>query len=243
MGATQHFAIGPNGEINDVMELTLMTPGDAAILGAQRARVHAELVDRLEQVVRTANDVEGDLIGSLQSATRQSINVDLNASVEAAAAFGDTLGGSTVLAPPKGGAVGDNAGYWASLTAAQQKQVLDKHPEWVGNLDGVPASVRDQANRSLLASERTRLQGVASKLQAELDSNIFGGTFSNADAGLEQTREKLKALTRSRRPWRNRTDTCCCWTSATRFRRPRSLSEMWIPPSTYPSTRTGSTTL
>lgn len=194
VGATQHFAIGPNGEINDVMELTMMTPQDAAILGQQRARVLAELIDRIEQVVRTANDVEGDLVASLERAAREAITVDVNGSVEAAAALGDAEGGATVLEPPKGGGVGDNAGYWASLTPAQQRDVVNKHPEWVGNLDGVPASARDQANRSLLSSERTRLQAVATKLQAELDDNHFGGTFSNADAGLEQTKEKLKAI-------------------------------------------------
>ena len=62
------------------------------------------------------------------------------------------------------------------------------------NGPGIPAADRDRANRALLETERVRLERVAERLATELDGNIFGGLFSNADAGLEQTRRKLAAL-------------------------------------------------
>lgn len=45
---------------------------------------------------------------------------------------------------------------------------LENHPEWIGNLDGVPAHYRDQANRARIPSERARLQAERDKVAAQL---------------------------------------------------------------------------
>lgn len=43
--------------------------------------------------------------------------------------------------------------YWESLTPAQQQALLTQHPDVVGNTDGLPAAVRDDANRASLARD------------------------------------------------------------------------------------------
>ncbi len=54
-----------------------------------------------------------------------------------------------IVNPPKAAAV---ARLWSGLTAGEQKALLRSAPELVGNLDGVPYSVRDTANRAFLAA-------------------------------------------------------------------------------------------
>lgn len=52
----------------------------------------------------------------------------------------------------------DNAAWWNSLTPAQRAAMLAIHPEIVGNLDGLPADVRDNANRSAMDNLITSLE-------------------------------------------------------------------------------------
>src|SRR5699024_68710 len=50
---------------------------------------------------------------------------------------------------PAGATEVEVARWWNELDPAAQQHVLDHHPEWVGNLDGIPAWARDEANRTL----------------------------------------------------------------------------------------------
>ena len=36
--------------------------------------------------------------------------------------------------------------WWTSLTKAQQENIINKHPAWIGNLDGIPSNDRHKAN-------------------------------------------------------------------------------------------------
>jgi hypothetical protein len=36
--------------------------------------------------------------------------------------------------------------WWTSLTDAQRQNIINKHPSWIGNLNGIPMNVRHQAN-------------------------------------------------------------------------------------------------
>lgn len=36
--------------------------------------------------------------------------------------------------------------WWTSLTDAQRENIIEKHPAWIGNLDGIPLEYRYQAN-------------------------------------------------------------------------------------------------
>ncbi|MFJ9796096.1 alpha/beta hydrolase [Streptomyces sp. NPDC101145] len=73
------------------------------------------------------------------------------------AAAGDYL--ASLPQPPRGGTPQDNAAWWQGLTAEQRSAWLSLHPALVGAMDGLPAAVRDEANRVVLNEHlaRTRL--------------------------------------------------------------------------------------
>ena len=48
--------------------------------------------------------------------------------------------------------------WWTSLTDAQRKNIIEKHPAWIGNLNGIPSNTRDEANRRVLNIMRENLK-------------------------------------------------------------------------------------
>lgn len=52
--------------------------------------------------------------------------------------------------PPKGGSPKANAAWWKDLTPQQRADYLSVHPGAVGAMNGLPAEVRDEANRTVL---------------------------------------------------------------------------------------------
>ncbi|MDQ1199598.1 alpha/beta hydrolase [Rhodococcus sp. SORGH_AS_0303] len=56
------------------------------------------------------------------------------------------------------------------------------------------AAVLDTANRARMAEDRERLVVAERDLSARLDDAAFGGAFSNVDAGLAETRQRLAAI-------------------------------------------------
>jgi Alpha/beta hydrolase len=80
------------------------------------------------------------------------------------------LTGPAAPPPPPGGTPVQNEEWWRSLTPEQQRDVLINNPQLVGNLDGLPAEVRDAANRARLESEGTRLDGEIATTQARLEA-------------------------------------------------------------------------
>lgn len=161
---------------------------------AERDRVQAEVADRVEQILRRADDVDNDIADVIGAALLGTISEGESTTLAQAAEAGAAQGGLSVLAPPQGGTPGDNSGWWAALSEAERRQILRSHPEWIGNLDGVPAKYRDEANRARLPIERARLEAEAQRLREELDGNLFGGTFSGADDQLAEVEAKLDSL-------------------------------------------------
>ncbi|CAG6398574.1 alpha/beta hydrolase family protein [Streptomyces cocklensis] len=70
---------------------------------------------------------------------------------------------SHIKPPPKNGRPQDNADWWKSLTPQEQADYLAAYPGRIGALDGLPATVRDEANRTVLSETR-------GKYQTQLDS-------------------------------------------------------------------------
>ncbi|MEU8622927.1 alpha/beta hydrolase [Streptomyces sp. NPDC048623] len=60
--------------------------------------------------------------------------------------------------PPRDGSPKDNANWWKGLDAEQQAAWLSLRPEAVGALDGLPSTVRDEANRVVLAEKHGQYQ-------------------------------------------------------------------------------------
>ncbi|MFF0816137.1 alpha/beta hydrolase [Rhodococcus sp. NPDC003318] len=107
-----------------------------------------------------------------------------------AAAVGLAAGALTAsphdLTPPEPGATpADNAHYWAALSEDQRHRVLAEHPGWIGNLDGIPAAVRDAANRAQLAADVRSLELLIDR--AAQDPWVF-------DWGRPEVRPDLLAL-------------------------------------------------
>ncbi|WP_280491066.1 alpha/beta hydrolase [Nocardia asiatica] len=80
------------------------------------------------------------------------------ADLPAAESFGNaTTPKSEPKPPPKNGNPKDNRTWWDSLTPQEQDTMIKTQPASIGSLDGLPASVRDQANRNLIPIEKARL--------------------------------------------------------------------------------------
>lgn len=96
-----------------------------------------------------------------------------------AALGGDVPGGGAkpsepLPAPPVDGTPDANSRYWNQLSQDQRDAVLAGRPEWIGNLDGVPAHDRDRANRTVLAEQRGVLGGRIEELRVRLDNSGLG---------------------------------------------------------------------
>ncbi|TQF74869.1 hypothetical protein FK531_02000 [Rhodococcus spelaei] len=68
--------------------------------------------------------------------------------------------------PPKTATPEQNSRYWSGLSQEQRRWVLAEHPDWVGTSDGIPARVRDAANRSVLAADRRRIEQRIAELRS-----------------------------------------------------------------------------
>lgn len=84
--------------------------------------------------------------------------------------------------------------WWRSISGLDHDLLLQQQSEQLGGLNGLPAQVRDLANRSRLAEERHRAEELLTMLEADLTDNFFGGMFTNADAAVKNTRNKIAAL-------------------------------------------------
>ncbi|ALG06506.1 alpha/beta hydrolase [Kibdelosporangium phytohabitans] len=163
-------------------------------------RVKAELVDRIEQVLRRANAIDEDLTTVVNRArTSQTLDGDADGLTGAAQA-GTARGGLSVAGPPQGGSPSDNAGWWDTLSDMEKQRITKEHPDWIGNLDGVPAAARDAANRARLPGERAALGRHLAEVEAKLrEAGERGGEFAELRektwrAELDKIKAKLESI-------------------------------------------------
>ncbi|QSQ17692.1 alpha/beta hydrolase [Myxococcus landrumensis] len=73
------------------------------------------------------------------------------------------------------------AGWWKGLSPTEQMQAISADPKKVGSMDGLPASVRDSANRVQLKNEITQLNAEAKQAKANyLDNMSLGDKLRDA---------------------------------------------------------------
>ncbi|WP_278313793.1 alpha/beta hydrolase [Lolliginicoccus levis] len=167
----------------DVSDSWGVTAPQGASLPEERA---VKLAHHQEQVSAAANAFHASLARSIESLR--------GAMPQRKSPAGESSGGDRAPGPPANGSAKQNRDYWDALTEQQRTWVLEEHPEWIGDLDGVPSGVRHEANVAQIDSERARLESQRKDLVGELDGNMLGGVLSNADAELWYTERKLEDL-------------------------------------------------
>lgn len=139
-----------------------------------RARACQQVTDDIAQALRTAEDIDNDLTSLLQRAEHGEFGTGNEMTVAAAAADGAADPGLTPLAPPANGTPAQNAAWWATLSKSEQDGLVRDHPDWLGNLDGLPGAVRSQANLARIPGIRTQLQSQLDELNKRADGPLPG---------------------------------------------------------------------
>ena len=191
--ARHDLTIHPNGAVAAQFPVYAVAVAEGWETERDRLRLRRELGARVSESMRRALEID--------DATTAALN-RIDGGGEGGSDSDDDTGVAaehTSVRParavvPSGGTAAANSAFWKSLTPAERTSLMVLDPGSIGNLDGIPAQVRDAANRRMLTLERTRLEAVAQDLGRQLERNRFGGLFDNADAGLSQTRKRLAAL-------------------------------------------------
>jgi hypothetical protein len=176
------FAIAAGGTVTDVAP-PVVPEDQVEQVQRERTAVQTEIVDRIEQVLRRAVEVDTALADVLRRAAAEQIDDGTGATLAGAAQAGALAGDLPSTAPPGDAAwweelwrddatAADNAGWWAALSDAERARIVPEHPEWVGNLDGIPAEVRHDANMSRLAAETARVNSELGAARIELANAI-----------------------------------------------------------------------
>src|SRR5690606_15961943 len=76
--------------------------------------------------------------------------------------------------------------WWQSLGAAERQRLLTGAPRLAGRLDGLPAMVRDQANRAYLAQEKQAVTAELARLRQSAQA---------AEARVKELEGRLRQIT------------------------------------------------
>ena len=118
--------------------------GDALADGDQDAadELHADAVAETRAMLFQLNQIRDGYSAALRTA-RASLRVD---GVDPA----EMKGVAALLVPPPGTSPERVMNWWSTLSDEQQHLLIDQHPQELGNLNGIPADVRDSVNRAVL---------------------------------------------------------------------------------------------
>lgn len=90
------------------------------------------------------------------------------------------------------------AAWWTSLSASAQALLIARNPERIGNLDGVPVSARDRANRSVLELTTAQTTATLPGLEADAEaarqvvmSGLYGTELDLAQDRLDLAESRL----------------------------------------------------
>lgn len=167
------FTVADNGIV--VPSEPLLAPADSAVdparqradLTARAERLTADVTGYLRELERCDRDAAAALHGLVDSTPR--VRAFLESPI-------DTIDGA---GPPSADAdPATNRSWWESLTDAERARILADEPESVGRRDGLPAEVRDHANRQLLPQLRLELEDTRDQMVtrlAALDGRNSGG--------------------------------------------------------------------
>lgn len=122
-----------------------------------------DIADRVAQAVRTAADADWRYTRFLRALKAQEgLGVPAATWKDAAAdaaAVRQAAGSYLRNAIPHDASPAERKAWWAGLTDEQREEYLAVYPDRIGNLDGIPALVRDAANRDNLQLLMGKLEG------------------------------------------------------------------------------------
>ncbi|RNL71189.1 alpha/beta hydrolase [Streptomyces sp. I6] len=113
-----------------------------------------DIADRIARALRDARETDGryqSVFAKLRATP--GLTVDAGTWADAAAdmaAVREAAGGQIEREIPLDESPADRKRWWDGLTDARREEYLASYPDVIGNLDGIPAQVRDEANRENL---------------------------------------------------------------------------------------------
>lgn len=122
-----------------------------------------DIADRVTQAVRAAADVDWRYAKILRALKAEDgLSVPAATWTDAAgdaAAVRQAASGYLKQGIPHDASPAERRAWWAGLTDEQREEYLAVYPDQIGNLDGIPALVRDAANRDNLQLLMGKLEG------------------------------------------------------------------------------------
>jgi len=116
---------------------------------------------------------------------------------------GPSAGTSSGLRIPAAGKPQEAAGWWTGLTEEERARLIATDPRRIGQLEGLPAAVRNAANRKALEQEIEKLQrerAAATRKLRDLEQRYGEGNGGfegrRHSAEIKSTREKIESLKR-----------------------------------------------
>ncbi|MGI5132017.1 alpha/beta hydrolase [Pseudonocardia sp. CA-107938] len=190
--AAAGFLIDAESTITDTRTVTLL-PEQVDAYRADRIAQMTALRTQLDTILGRADEIDAALADILARAAAGQI--DDGAATTLAGAADHVLGGVAVPEPPPvtAGPSATNA-WWTGLTDAQREAVLLRDPGLVGNRDGIPASVRDEANRAQLPDQLGRLDSDLAASQARLAALLAAHPITSIDPPTPQVYAEVARL-------------------------------------------------
>ncbi|MFJ9057088.1 alpha/beta hydrolase [Streptomyces sp. NPDC102409] len=122
-----------------------------------------DIADRVTGAVRAAAEIDWRYAGILRRLKAEDgLKVPASTWKDAAgdaAEVRDAAGAYLKDAIPRDASPMERRDWWAGLTQEQREEYLAVYPDQIGNLDGIPALVRDAANRDNLSLLIGKLEG------------------------------------------------------------------------------------
>ncbi|MFF5283377.1 alpha/beta hydrolase [Streptomyces sp. NPDC013171] len=162
---TQSSVLAPgNNTAHDGAPIPYL-PGKAEGIGSADANKGKaeDIAQRIGDAVREATEIDGRYAGVLRKLKAEpGLTVSDETLVDAAKdtkAMQDAAGKyADDDKIPHGKSPKENADWWNGLTQEQRDEYATLYPASVGALDGLPSSVRDDANRMVFAETRAQIQ-------------------------------------------------------------------------------------
>ncbi|MFB6709524.1 alpha/beta hydrolase [Streptomyces sp. NPDC056333] len=140
-----------------------LLPSSGLVAPNPHAAKAQEIADRVEKAVRTATEIDWRYTRILRKLkAEEGLKVPdatwTDTATDAAAVRGAARG-YLKDAIPHDASAAERKAWWAGLAQEQREEYLAVYPDQIGNLDGIPAVVRDAANRDNLQLLIGKLEG------------------------------------------------------------------------------------